>query len=216
LVREALTRLLEGEADFSLQVPLPALDDLFCRLPDGSHLVAVVGATALRPVDEPRLRYGAKSSKSLRILVLADDYNEETICRLLLLGVAGYLGGEASTDTLKKAIRAVARGEIWAERQLVARAFHQALTADAADDILTSRERQILGLLRAGHPNRRIAELLFLSPDTVKWHLRKVFSKIGAKDRFEAALWARANLVFPKAEAAEPGPQPARTLDRPG
>lgn len=206
LVREALTRLLEGEGEFEVDRPVPTLEELFARAAAGRQVVALVGAPALRQADEQALREATRIGKSLRILVLADEYSEEAVCRLLMLGCSGYLSGDASGDTLRKAIQAVARGEIWAERQVVARTLQRALAAAGADDLLTSREREILGLLRGGHTNRQIAELLFISPDTVKWHIRKVFAKIGAKDRLEATLWARANNIFPKLERAERAP----------
>jgi len=206
LVREALTRLLVGEGEFEVGRPVPTLEELFVREPAGRQVVALVGAPALRQAGEQALREATRSGRSLRILVLADEYNEEAVCRLLMLGCSGYLSADASGDTLKKAIEAVARGEIWAERQMVARTLQRALAAAGADDLLTSREREILGLLRGGHTNRQIAELLFISPDTVKWHIRKVFGKIGARDRLEATLWARANNIFPKLERGERAP----------
>lgn len=203
LVREALTRLLEGEGEFEVGRPVPTLEELFIQPGERQQVVALVGAPALRQLDEQALREGTRFGRSLRILVLADEYSEETVCRLLMLGCSGYLAAEASGDTLRKAIQAVARGEIWAERHLVARTLQQALAAAGTDDLLTTREREILGLLRAGHTNRQIAELLFISPDTVKWHIRKVFAKIGVKDRLEATLWARSNNIFPKLEKAD-------------
>ncbi len=211
LVREALTRLLEGEGEFEVDRPVPALEELFAQAAADRLVVALVGAPAFRQADEQALREATQLGKSLRILVLADDYNEEAVCRLLMLGCSGYLSRDASGDTLRKAIQAVARGEIWAERQVVARTLQRALAAAGADDLLTSREREILGLLRGGHTNRQIGESLFISPDTVKWHIRKVFAKIGAKDRLEATLWARANNIFPKLEKV--GPKTFATTD---
>jgi DNA-binding NarL/FixJ family response regulator len=58
-------------------------------------------------------------------------------------------------------------------------------------------------LLRVGHSNRQIAETLFISPETVKWHIRQVFNKIGAKDRLEAMLYARDHNIFPRQERTE-------------
>jgi DNA-binding NarL/FixJ family response regulator len=53
-------------------------------------------------------------------------------------------------------------------------------------DQLTPREREILRLLAEGLPNREIASLLGLSDHTVKFHLRAVFTKLGAHSRTEA------------------------------
>lgn len=56
---------------------------------------------------------------------------------------------------------------------------------------LTEREREVLALLSEGATNREIAQELYLSIDTVKTHVRKVFSKLGVGNRTQAAIVAR-------------------------
>lgn len=56
---------------------------------------------------------------------------------------------------------------------------------------LTARERQILAMVAAGLPNSALADRLFLSPHTVKFHLRNINSKLGAQNRTEAVAKAR-------------------------
>lgn len=56
---------------------------------------------------------------------------------------------------------------------------------------LTEREREVLALLSEGATNREIADELYLSIDTVKTHVRKVFSKLGVGNRTQAAIVAR-------------------------
>ena len=59
---------------------------------------------------------------------------------------------------------------------------------------LTHREAEILTLLSIGSSNDDIADKLFISPNTVKTHLYRVFRKIKVPNRFQAALWAAKNL----------------------
>jgi DNA-binding NarL/FixJ family response regulator len=59
-------------------------------------------------------------------------------------------------------------------------------TVEARDD-LTAQERQIAQLARNGLSNPEIGARLFLSPRTVEWHLRKVFTKLGIHSRVELA-----------------------------
>lgn len=56
---------------------------------------------------------------------------------------------------------------------------------------LTKRELQLLELISCGHTNREIAEKLFISEQTVKWHLNKVYAKMGVKNRTTAVAMAR-------------------------
>lgn len=213
LVREALGRLLAEQADFQVEAVAADLGELLQQASGQQSCVAVVGPPAWQKMDECALLEHLRRARSVRVLILADDYNEETICRLLMLGCSGYLAGDVSAEVFKKAILAIARGEIWAERHLVSRALQQALAAAGSDATLTSREREILGLLRTGYSNRQIAAQLFISPETVKWHMRRVFGKIGAKDRLQAALYARENNIFPRQERTERPIAPPKTVD---
>jgi LuxR family maltose regulon positive regulatory protein len=55
---------------------------------------------------------------------------------------------------------------------------------------LSDRERQILGHLAEGKQNKQIANLLFVSPETVKWHLKRIYDKLSVSSRTEAARLA--------------------------
>ena len=55
---------------------------------------------------------------------------------------------------------------------------------------LTEREREVLGLVADGMPNKLIARRLGISERTVKGHLTHIFQRIGVTDRTQAALWA--------------------------
>ncbi|HEY6886579.1 MAG TPA: LuxR C-terminal-related transcriptional regulator, partial [Solirubrobacter sp.] len=72
-----------------------------------------------------------------------------------------------------------ARGELQATGETVRKRTHQ------TRDDLTAQERQIARLARAGLSNPEIGARLFLSPRTVEWHLRKVFTKLGIRSRRE-------------------------------
>ena len=58
---------------------------------------------------------------------------------------------------------------------------------------LSQRERDVLGLVAAGCPNKEIARRLWITERTVKGHLTKIFREIGVDDRTQAALWAQRN-----------------------
>jgi DNA-binding NarL/FixJ family response regulator len=60
------------------------------------------------------------------------------------------------------------------------------LAEHMSDEDLTAREVEVLKLVAGGNRNRDIAELLFISEETVKVHLKHIMDKLGAKDRTQA------------------------------
>ncbi len=100
------------------------------------------------------------------------------------IGVADVVYKSEPAETLVGAIHRVADGHRSARRR------PQRARSVAGTDQLTEREREVLALLAAGHPNRRIADELFLSPDTVKTHLRSLYRKLGVQNRTQAAVRA--------------------------
>lgn len=66
----------------------------------------------------------------------------------------------------------------------------------AATELLTERELKILRLLKAGLGNRELAQSLFVSEATVKWHLHNIFAKLGVKNRTSALARAQENSLL--------------------
>jgi NarL family two-component system response regulator LiaR len=108
----------------------------------------------------------------------------------LRAGAIGYLLKDVSADELAEAIRAAHAG-----RPTLAPEATQALVRAAAHPFklgydLTKREREVLPLLIEGLNNGEIAELLTVSPATVRFHVSNILSKLGAANRAEAAALA--------------------------
>ncbi|HSD79885.1 MAG TPA: response regulator transcription factor [Solirubrobacteraceae bacterium] len=94
-------------------------------------------------------------------------------------GASGFVLKDQPAREICAAVRAVAAG---------GNAFAAPEAADgAAEERLTTRERDVLELLAAGATNREIAERLVLSPHTVKEHTSALYRKLGVRNRAEAA-----------------------------
>lgn len=122
------------------------------------------------------------------ILVLTSFSDSERIVGALDAGAVGYLLKDADPEDVLDGIRSVARGESpidpkAARTLLGARAGSQQVQ-------LTSREAEVLALVRDGLANKQIARRLNISERTVKAHLTSAFARIGVSDRTQAALWA--------------------------
>ena len=77
-------------------------------------------------------------------------------------------------------------------RQAYAKAAHQVPTGDdGLIEPLNDRELDVLGLVAAGRSNQEIADELYLSVNTVKWHARNAYAKLGVSRRTQAVVRAR-------------------------
>jgi len=97
-------------------------------------------------------------------------------------GYRGYLYPDQGLEVVVKALEAVARGEVWAERRLVAEVLENPTPR------LTPREKEVAALAALGLSNEEIAKELGISVKTVKAHLSLAFQKLGVKRRSELAL----------------------------
>jgi len=122
------------------------------------------------------------------VLVLIDGQPPEAIEPLLRLGLMGFLPETAPQWQIRRAVEALAAGEVWAPRKLLARVFQDFLAEHSRDE-LTARELEILAFVTQGYSNKDAARTLQLSRETVRWHMRSIYGKLGVHDRASAALY---------------------------
>ncbi|MEU1849096.1 response regulator transcription factor [Streptomyces sp. NPDC019990] len=130
-------------------------------------------------------------------VVLAEHLTPHGTRQLLGHGAAGVLLRGTAARHLPWAVTAVAQGSLALDPCLTealktcyvrqARAGSEDIPARALLSTLTPRERDVLALVGDGLPNREIADALSLSPDTVKDHLRRIYTKLGVETRLHAA-----------------------------
>ncbi|NUP44841.1 MAG: response regulator transcription factor [Streptomyces sp.] len=142
-----------------------------------------------------------------RVLVLTMFETEEYVAKALRVGASGFLGKYVTTDVLLSGIRTVASGEALlspgATRALITRfltgpAPGPLLAPPERLDDLTPREREITALAAEGKSNDEIARQLFLSVLTVRSHIQRALTKLGARDRAQLVVIAyQTGLVRP-------------------
>jgi len=146
--------------------------------------------------------YGAADGQIERIKVLADDpmsgtvvvFSFSTAPQLVTAsigaGAAGFISKTVNARQLADAIVTVADGH----RVVLTPAPHRHRDGDLGwpgrGRDLSARDSELLVLLRQGYTNREIAERLYLSENTVKTHLRRLFTKLGVSNRTQAAMVA--------------------------
>ena len=128
------------------------------------------------------------------VLVLTMFDDDDTVFSAMRAGAQGYLLKGADQVEIDRAIRAVVAGEAIFSPGVAERVLgYFAAPPPVAEPFpeLTSRERDVLDLVAAGHRNQAIAERLFLSPKTVANHISSIFVKLAVADRSAAIVRAR-------------------------
>ena len=148
--------------------------------------------------------------EATRVIVLTTFELDEYVFGALQAGASGFLLKDIEPEDLIAAVRVVAGGEALLAPRVTRRLIEAFVSsgahlpaggpgeADGALESLTPREREILALVARGLANAEIAELLVVSPLTVKTHLARVFAKLGARDRAQLVVAAyESGLVVP-------------------
>jgi DNA-binding NarL/FixJ family response regulator len=126
-----------------------------------------------------------KLHSTARIIVLSSYDGDADIQRALDAGAQGYVAKGLVRDELLTAIRTVSAGG-----KHVPAAIAQRLVGHMQDDAISEREVQVLSLVALGKRNKEIAADLSIAEDTVKMHVRNIFSKLNVTDRTEAVTVA--------------------------
>ena len=184
--REAVRLARAARADVVLMdIRMPVLDGL---------------AATRQIIGDPQLA-------SVKVLILTTFEIDEYVFEALRSGASGFLGKGAEADELLAAIRTVSRGDALlspaATRTLISQFLAMpdagpvlAEEAQRGLSLLTEREREITVLVATGLSNDEIASRLVLSPATVKTHVNRAMTKVGARDRAQLVVFAhRSGLI---------------------
>ena len=160
-----------GEALRVFREHRPDITLMDLRLPDISGIDAMIGI---------RTEFA-----EARIIMLTTFEGDVEIQRALEAGARGYMLKSMPPQDLVEVIRQVHLGK---KRVPAEVASH--LAEHMSDESLTAREIGVLRHIAGGNRNRDIAELLFISEETVKVHVKHIMEKLGASDRTEAVAIA--------------------------
>ncbi|MGH2853742.1 MAG: response regulator [Solirubrobacteraceae bacterium] len=136
----------------------------------------------------------AKLAPATAVVMLTVSTSAEDLLSALRAGARGYLPKDMSPDRLPAALHGVLKGEAALPRTFVGRMLHEMRELPApvpapvrvGDVELTTRESEILRMLRSGLSTVEIGERLSLSPVTVRRHISASAAKLGADGRDEA------------------------------
>ena len=132
-----------------------------------------------------------------RVVVLTTFDLDEYVFSAIRAGASGFLLKDAEPEELLAAIRAVATGDAVVAPSATRRLLEQVADrlpgpggADPRLDSLTDREREVLLAVARGASNAEIGAELYMAEATVKTHVGRILSKLGARDRVQAVVTA--------------------------
>lgn len=133
------------------------------------------------------------------LMALFNVPHEHAIEKIALkCGTRGLLYSDDRAEDLVNGICAINSGELWFSRQILSECLQDSYVGKEmpvpAGHSLSEREVELLRVLATGATNDAIADLMCISPHTVKTHLHNIFHKINVDNRLQAVLWAKENL----------------------
>jgi len=153
------------------------------------------------------LRDALARQSSLRAVVVSASDDPEEIEAALGSGAVAYVLKRAEPDDLASAVRQVfARSLYLASSE----SFQRAPNPEAIEAVgLTPREREILQLVSEGNTNGDVAKILWVTEQTVKFHLANIFRKLDVTNRTQASRWAHDHGLVRRRENDVPVAVPA-------
>ncbi|MGH2493586.1 MAG: response regulator [Ktedonobacteraceae bacterium] len=218
LVREGFRKLLELEPDFEI-AGTAGDGEAALILVERLYEQAIPPDVILMDIRMPRMD-GIVATRAIKerwpgahIVILTTFDDTELIHAGLRAGALGYSLKDITADELAMTVRTAARGQVLLQPDIASKVFsafaparpssptpnYPAAPTSAPTYIdpttnlepLTEREREILSLVARGASNRQIAENLYLTEGTVKNHMSNILSKLGVRDRTQAAIKAK-------------------------
>lgn len=199
LVRAGLRMLCDSAADLEVAAEAdsgePAVRLAGALSPDvvlmDLHMPGVDGIEATARI--------TASVPAARVVVLTTFDDDDHLYPALRAGACGFLAKNAGPDRVLAAIRAAADDERPFSPAVLARLVGRAVAHStmSAHSPLTPRERDVAGLVGAGHTNQEIAEALHLGITTVKSYLSTAMDKTTARNRVQLAVYALRHGLVP-------------------
>jgi two-component system NarL family response regulator len=153
-----------------------------------------------------------KLAPEAKIVILTVSEEDDDLLGAIEAGAHGYLLKSIDADEFLDLLSSLEQGEAavtgHTAARLMAKLAENRLPSKTVAEELTTRELELLELVGTGLSNRAISEQLAISTNTVKYHLKNIFQKLGAQNRAEAVANAIRAGILSSAQNEDPTPQP--------
>lgn len=132
---------------------------------------------------------------SARIILIDNGIVDQTVYALIHYRLSGVLSVDTSPELFRKAIRVAHDGQVWIDNTNIKAVLNHAgdLSGGIICDPVSAREQEVINLVAKGCSNRDIANTLFISEQTVKAHLGRIFRKTNVTRRAQLLPLATGN-----------------------
>lgn len=201
MFRDGLANLVSGQEDLEIAGTIDGIATANEQIRQVRPDIVLLGWAASAPSSDRIFAAILEGKLATKVIIMVAEDSKEDFAEAIRLGCSGIVSKSTSTELLLKSIRCVHAGEIWLDRMSTADVIRRLAKKSSPNTAarhgireqgaaLSTREREIVGLIAQGFKNRDMAERLFISEQTVKNHLHNIFDKLGVSDRLELALYA--------------------------
>lgn len=189
MVRRGLSLFLQRFEDLLLVGETTLSDNIIQICADLQPNVVLIDI-APNVVDMTVIHMIKETYQHIQIAVLTTLSDTQSITSAIQAGATSYLLKNISDDQLANAIRATYQGQRVLSPEVTQMLINAAIRPSEIKYRLTEREIEVLTLMADGLNNREIAEKLFVSRSTVKYHISGIFAKLNVSNRSEAIALA--------------------------
>ena len=186
MVEIGINTLLGSDPEFTLVGISRNHPDLLLAAQLRQPHVVVCGLS--RETDLVSLRELQNVAPRSAIVLWTREISTEMAHQAVEQGVLGFLSTTCSPSHFRECLSTAARGEMWMESALTMNLLHNRPIS------LSKRQSELISLLVQGLKNKEIAAALGISEGTVKAYLTTLYEKVGARDRFDLALFGLRNM----------------------
>jgi DNA-binding NarL/FixJ family response regulator len=150
------------------------------------------------------IRRAKELHPALKVIVLSNAHEASAVDAAFAAGAVAYVFKSAHPDDLASAIRQAFDVSVFFAHSQTVSATVTSIRQQAAQDQpgLTKRELEILQLVAEGHSNGELARMLWVTEQTVKFHLSNIYRKLDVANRTEASRWAQLHGLLAEPMAA--------------
>jgi len=187
IVREGLVAVLETQADFEIVGEAADGQEVMEKVVETDTDILFLDLAMPRKDGVQVIEFLQQQNSPVKVIIFTVFDTDERIITAIKAGAKGYLLKGASRQEIFNAVRVVSQGGSLLQPAIASKVFQHISQEVAA---LSPREMEVLKLLAKGLKNSTLAQELFISERTVKFHVSAILSKLGVKNRTEAVQLA--------------------------